>query len=207
MPLTKRRKEQMFHPYAVEIGKLALEWNRLQEHLSFLFSVTLGTGNTVMLAYRIWHSAQSDRAQREMLRAAAEVMFGTELHGQASPKLLEDILWLLDQAQRLADRRNDAMHSPFILSYGASGGVTVAPAVFLGHPRAGKLQGKNVLMEFEWYRDCARVLADFAYELFYSLKMAPIAALPAPPLPERPRLPLLGQSKSRKMKHPRKRAK
>jgi hypothetical protein len=115
-----------------------------------------------------------------MLRAAAEVMFGTELHGRASPKLLQDVLWLLDQAQRLADRRNDPMHSPFILSYGASGGVTVVPAVFLGHPRAGKLQGKNVLMEFEWYRDCARILADFAYELFYCLKNGPACGLANP---------------------------
>lgn len=200
--VTERQREKLFRPYALEIGKLALAWNRLQEHLALLFSTALGSGDTILLAYRVWHSSQSDRAQREMLRAAAEVTFDKE--EPPWPRALQDTLWLLDKAQSLADQRNDALHSPFILGHSATA-VSVRPASFLGHPRARKLQGKDVLAELKWYTQRARILGAFAYGMFYALKIAPMMHQPHA-WPDRPQLPPLGQSKTRKTKHPRKRA-
>jgi hypothetical protein len=191
----------MFRPFALEIGKLALEWNRLQDYLSLLFSAAIGSKDDVLLGYKIWHSSQSDRAQREMLKAAAQVTFDTVTYKSAHPKALADALWLLDRAQSLADGRNDAIHSPFILSF-SSTAYSVQPHVFLGHPRARKLEGKDALAEIKWYRATARTLSDFAYQLFYVLLFDA-----RHPWPDRPRLPQLGLSKTRKTKRPRTRAK
>ena len=207
-PLTKRQREQMFRPYAVEIGKLALEWNRLHHYLSWLFSAAIGEGENILVAYKIWHSSQSDRSQREMLRAAAEVTFAKDAQKPVHAKALDDTVWLLDRAQSLADRRNNALHSPFTLVY--SGSETwVAPDTFLGHPRASKLDGKDVLAELKWYRDSATVLCDFAHQLFYCLKIDPwMKVHHAPhPWPERPKMPQLASSKNHKTKRHRTRAK
>ena len=99
----------------------------------------------------------NDRAQREMLRAAAKVKFSNEPHMPyvpPHPRALEDVEWLLNEIDRLADRRNDAIHSPFWQAYRGDE-VKIEPAVNLGHPRARKLAGKDVLTEFRWYQKCA----------------------------------------------------
>lgn len=192
----------MFRPYALEVGKVALEWNKLQDHLCMLFWATLGvddSNDNALLAYKVWHSTPNDRSQREMLRAAAEVTFATEAVKSSYPKALDDTLWLLDRAQTLADRRNDALHSPFIVSYFDTS-YSVQPNVFLGHPRARKFEGKNVLAELKWYRDCAVVLSTFAYQLFYILKIERMMREyhGQKPWPERPTLPVLARSKSKR---------
>lgn len=134
-----------------------------------------------------------------MLKAAAEVTFASEAIKAAFPKALADTLWLLDRAQSLADRRNDALHSPFIVSY-SNASYSVQPDVFLGHPRASKFAGKNVLAELKWYRERATVLRGFAYRLFYALRFGKMMERHHGPFPwpERPILPLLGQSRPRR---------
>ena len=196
-PPTRRKQDQMFRPYALEIGKFALEWNRLHENLYLLFSAALGEGENMLLAYKVWHSLQSDRAQREMLRAAAQVTFATDAQKRAYPKALNDTIWLLDRTQSLANRRNDALHSPFILSFSEST-YSVQPDVFFGHPRASSFEGKNVLVQIKCYRDHAIILHRFAYKLFYCLKVdALMKGLAQPhPWPERPKLRQLASSTS-----------
>src|SRR5215211_6790047 len=95
-------------PYITALGELVIAWNSLQEQLAELFWTVTGISNgRVPLA--IWHAANSDRTQRQMLRAAAENAFATD----KDKKTRDDILWLLDRANSLADQRNDAIHSPF----------------------------------------------------------------------------------------------
>jgi hypothetical protein len=191
----------MFRPYALEIGKLSLEWNALQEVLALLFAAAIDDGHGTLLAYKVWHSTPNDRAQREMLRAATGVKFSKEPYMPYAPaptRALDDVEWLLKEVDRLADRRNDAIHSPFWQAfYGDE--VRIEPATSLGHPRARKLAGKDVLAEFKWYQECARVLRVFAFKLCEVLMW-----FPQRPWPDRPQLPHLGQSKTRNTKLPRK---
>lgn len=193
-PLTKRQADKAIRPIAYELGKFNLAWNNLQDYLSLVFSTAINS--EVPLAHAIWHSTPNDRAQREMLRAAAQVTFLDKT--AFPPKAQDDILWLLDRTQTLADRRNDAVHSPFIFKFSGDGKFELVPQAFLGHPRASKLVGKDILQEFRWYRACAEKLSFFAYRLFYGLKHDKDRRQP---WPQRPQMPQLGRSKTHKTKH------
>ena len=56
-------------PYVTALGKVAHAWNYLQEALGQLFCAVTGLENDGT-GEAIWHSLNSDRAQRDMLRAA-----------------------------------------------------------------------------------------------------------------------------------------
>jgi hypothetical protein len=100
------RAQQARKPYVIALGELVIAWNSLQENLADLFWVITGVSNGA-IPLAIWHSTNNDRAQRQMLRAAVEAAFAKE------KKIKDDILWLVDRANALADQRNDAIHSPF----------------------------------------------------------------------------------------------
>jgi hypothetical protein len=195
MPRKRLRTSQRytapeFKPYVAALGQLALAWNDLQESCAALFWTVMSPppqeGDFVNYTpLLVWHSVRSDRSQREMLRAAA-------LNPQADwkrPSAREDIKWLLDQAAKLEDARNDAVHSPlFIVDrslYGLAGsGQPVAPAWWLSNPRAGKLSKRaDLLSEFRYCRDTALALADFAQAMDGALVNQPRL------WPERPALP------------------
>jgi hypothetical protein len=115
----------------------------------------------------VWHSTPSDRTQREMLRAAVKAAFSPSilkpprLEGRkASKRALDDVLWALDKAEALAPRRNNAIHSPFVLALEAEG-VRLKPHGQFGNPSAVKLKGKDLLAEFIWYREQAVALTPF----------------------------------------------
>jgi hypothetical protein len=180
----RREQERQFKPLALEIGWVAYEWNRLQETLAELFSDAMGTDSQIAL--KLWHSQRSDLAQREMLRAAAEhrtAVASTEL------KLVWDaILWVTNEATKLSGKRNDALHVPFVFVTHADK-IEVLPLFFFGNQKARKLAAsRDLLKEFEWYKNSLAVLADYAMSLHYA-----ISAPEHFPLPHRPVLPNLGQ--------------
>jgi hypothetical protein len=184
--VTKRERNRFFRPYEHAIGHVSVEWNRLQEHLGFVFARMFPALSTVPQA--VWHSTQGDRAQRQMLKAAVKAAAAEHLFGREHA--VQDVLWLLEQSEKLADRRNDAVHSPFVL-IASEQGTSFAPMDFSGNPRASKLVNKDLLIEFKWYADCARVLSDFAFAVQQAL------ALPQQPWPNRPSLPGPGQKNNR----------
>jgi hypothetical protein len=156
---------------------------------------SMGMFPTVSIVPRaIWHSTQSDRAQREMLRAALDAAAVEHLFGRN--QAIEDIKWLLNEADKLAERRNNALHAPYVI-IADHHGTRFAPMDFSGNPRAAKLVKKDLLIEFAWYADCARVLSDYAFAVQYA------PALPHQPWPGRPALPVLQQKKSRPNPRPR----
>ena len=105
----------------------------------------------------------------------------------------DDIKWLLSKVDKLADQRNDAIHAPLALtSSDAFVGVEVMAAYFDGNPRAIKLKDKDILAELRWYRESAEVLRSYALSLWFSL------GHPDRSLPQRPEMPLLGQSQSQR---------
>jgi hypothetical protein len=63
------------------------------------------------------------------------------------PKAPDDLKWLLDRAEEVADARNNAVHAPCSLFLGGSVSEMGA-SYFDGNPRAKRLMGKELLVEF-----------------------------------------------------------
>ena len=83
------------------------EWNHLHEKLGELFAVVIDAERVVALA--IWYSTESDRAQRKMLKAAVNA---NPARWKAFPKATDDLKWLLDRTEEVAEHRNNAVHPP-----------------------------------------------------------------------------------------------
>jgi hypothetical protein len=169
-----------FQPYVIALGQLALAWNDLHLSLAMLFCHAMG-GGFVNHFLAVWNSAKFDRAQREMLLAAVKAQL--DLHPLHS-KMNEDITWICQQADRLEDGRNDAIHSP-LWATPLGAGTSIRPVAGLGNVRATKLLNENLLAEFRWCRDLATVLRNFAMQIDAALSGR--ASWPArPKLPARP---------------------
>jgi hypothetical protein len=170
-------------PYVMALGKVAHAWNYLQEALGQLFCSVTGMDNH--MGQTVWHSVTSDRAQRGLLRAA--IMAATHKRLTSDfPTAKEDILWLLDKADRVGEQRNNAVHAPMATSIN-NRDIELIPMFYHGNPRAHKLVGKDILAEFEWYEKSADALTIFAREA----QTAIISASPA--WPDRPQSPTLQQ--------------
>jgi hypothetical protein len=171
---------------ALEIGFLVIEWNNLQEHLLLIFQHCLtGSAPDDDRAQAVWHSIQSDRTQREALRAVLKVWTNkTKFSDEAQIELD----WLIVEANKLADMRNSVIHAPFI-PFVSSTTSSLVPNHMLGNPKAKKLKAaQDLLKEIIWYREKAKTLSDYAIDLFVHL------ASSKTPLPGRPQLPHRGQS-------------
>ena len=61
-------------------------------------------------ARAMWNAIPYDRPKRSMMAAAVKVLPDAilDLH----PKAQDDILWMLDNIQKLEDHRNNAIHAP-----------------------------------------------------------------------------------------------
>ncbi len=175
--------EKILEPYALEIGKLVFSWNRMQEKFGKLYWAVLGKESGAE-ADEKWNSLYSDREQRKLLRGAAIKKVWPET--QSSPTKLEDIEWLLDQAETLAEKRNDAVHASYVMLTDGEGTRTVANS-FSGNRRAKNLEGKELLQEFPQYRVCAERLAQYAQIMQYHLNFPS----QYPEWPARPILPRL----------------
>jgi hypothetical protein len=101
-----------FRPYVVALGQLALAWNALHETLALLYCRIMG-GSMVNQHLAVWHALKVDRAQRDILIAAAQ----SNTWGAMPVKFMEDIKWLCGRADALEDLRNDALHSPLLAYY------------------------------------------------------------------------------------------
>src|SRR5690349_17271953 len=131
-------------PYLLALGELALAWSGLQETLGLLFAAVVAN-NDGRISQAIWQSQNNDRSQRELLRFANEARAWPK-----DSKANDDIAFLLADIQSLQDKRNDAIHSPYILWYGiqdATGELRfkLEPRTFHGNVRANKLKDKDLL--------------------------------------------------------------
>jgi hypothetical protein len=59
--ITTRDNEKALRPYALAIGRLNLEWAKLQEWLGLIFSATLR--ERAALALAVWHSLKNNRKE------------------------------------------------------------------------------------------------------------------------------------------------
>jgi hypothetical protein len=192
-----------FRPYALAIGQSTLAWNDLHERLSeifndILFALGLNTpDNTYALA--IWNSSTSDRAKRKMLDALSNSLYeGCFVRKRLLyfPKgrveqLQTAIKYILKEANSLEDARNNAIHAPLHSTEGIDdepGQVIVEPMDYLGNQRAQRMVGKNLLAEYKYLRDSARVLANYSdavMEAFLQSRDTPVAWPSTPKMPNR----------------------
>ena len=111
--------------YCVAVGLVVYEWNDLHEKLARLFALVRGgdRAETLMEWYAIW----SDTRQREKLRRAiAETTSG---RWKKSPGVPDDLKWLLDHADKLANVQNNAIHAPCSLYLRGEGSSEVMAAI------------------------------------------------------------------------------
>jgi hypothetical protein len=188
MPRTDKEKE-LLKPIATEAGLVSIEWNDMCEAMGLLFGAILHpTLPYPEAALAVWNSQISDKAQRDMLLAAAKGSQKTFI--KALPKFYDDIKELCDSAQKLADHRNNVVHAPltFILDGGQPIGVVAN--TFFGHPRAARLDGKDLIAAFKIFTDYAEKLKLFARNMTASIKFGPSVRA----WPDRPKLPSLSEN-------------
>jgi hypothetical protein len=183
-----RFTETVFQPYATAVGQLLLAWNDLHERLSILFVTTMG-GGWVNRPLAIWHGATRDYAKRQMLGAAIANMPESEKAGR--PKLVEEIEWILDAADKLEGFRDDSAHTPFrYLFRGLVPDIKstiVSPDITFQNPRAIRLttKGKDMLIEYRYARERIVVLRDYAIAIDAAWGNERLPWPDRPDLPER----------------------
>jgi hypothetical protein len=169
--------------YCVAAGLVVYEWNDLHEKLAGLFALVREGGRQETLTE--WYAIRSDTRQREKLRCA--MIETTADRWKKSPRVPDDLKWLLDRADKLANDRNHAIHAPCSLYLRRDGSTEVMAAVRSANAcnrRAKDLEGENLLIEFHW---CA------AYALCLGQFTGMLAAAMASPnhyeWPKRPKIP------------------
>jgi hypothetical protein len=183
-------------PYLIELGLVVVSWNELHDELGQLFSIVRG-GPSLGCALEIWHSEKSDWRQRNLIRSAlpsalSNLPRAKQEDAEWVRRAREEIKWILDQADSLADHRNNTTHSPLIGELEANE-WKLTSFTFFRHPRAKKLAGKELLSEFQWYWRTFRVLT--AYTQHIRLALYPITTdaygnrTSGATWPERPSLP------------------
>jgi hypothetical protein len=208
----KRRRHavtsQVYKPYVIAIGQLALAWNELHESLALLFIELLANGRAYP-ATDIWNAATFDRPKRQLIKSLLRT---ANLKYPAKPLLKTDLEWLLAQTDKVEDARNDAVHAPLTftsegaaLSILTSGGnkkvpVTitvnrVVPSTAFDNRRAMKLLNKDLLTEFRWCRDMSLSLTEYVGEVYEAIAANPPGS---DAWPTRPALPSRGIKKKGK---------
>lgn len=177
--------EKALEPYKLALGKVAHAWNHMQEHIGLLFCEVADLHDSMGMA--IWHALRSDRSQRDLLEAAAEVASITADWICDIPQAKADIDWLLKKVNALGDGRNSAIHAPILNMIG--GEAELHPFTVFGNPNAEKLRGKDILAEFEWYESYFIALRRFAAQLTRALRWRRRPENDPMPWPERPLLP------------------
>jgi hypothetical protein len=175
-----------FEPYVAAVGRVSHAWNYLHERLGQLFVGVTECERKIALA--VWYSTKSDRGQREMLEAAIRASDADRWLPRL-PAARADLLWMLNEADHLAEVRNDAMHVP-CSAYTSEKGTEMGVAFFNGNPRARKLFGMKIIQEFEWCEQNTEALTRFAEKAETAL------AFERYPWPERPPMATRGHQKT-----------
>lgn len=178
-------RNRAFRPYVTAAGQASLQWNLLHETMGKLFVIVMGGGYINQHA-AVWSAVTVDRSKREMLKAAAASHEGVVTGREYELEMQRAVTELCNAVEVLEIQRNNVVHGPLARvenprhpKYGK-----VMPHTLLGNPRAMKLVGKDVLAEFRFCRDYARVLNQFAAEIDEAFHHG-IGSFPEKPRPPR----------------------
>ena len=200
--LTRRlesNQERALQPEAVRIGQISWAWNNLHSCFFFLFYALSKAEDesALRIAHAIWHSFQSDRAQRDMVLAVAEQLF------KPKSRMFGRIKWAKDCADKLSPHRTDAAHTPIIFVHNDNGSIFLAPDV---------MTSKRVTLE-RWVEGSFRrpwpaLKGDLLILAKYVAALAANVIKPdGAPFPHRPRLLTIPATQRRARKGSRPRAK
>jgi hypothetical protein len=199
-------KERIFQPYTSVIGQTALAWNNLQEEFGTLFWTLLGSPSHAA-SMAVWQVLKVDRAKRDMLEKAVQNL--PQEFYETFPRAKEEILWVVGEANKLEETRNNVIHAPLQVraTLGAIAALgpltkgkqrrkmpaaaTVIPFDWNLNSRAAKIAGKHILTEYRYCHAATIVLRDYVSHLNFSIRR------PDSPWPDRPKLPNRGQTKKK----------
>jgi hypothetical protein len=102
------------------------------------------------LTSAVWHSTFSDRTQRQMLEAAIRASAPHPMWKHLPDTAHEDLLWLMKRSNYLGDKRDEAIHAPCTQFQHSADGTDVTLTPYSKHRRAEALEGKDLLIEFDW---------------------------------------------------------
>ena len=179
--------DSAFEPYVAGVGRVAYAWNYLHEKLGEIFLMVVNPAE-IHIVLSVWYSTENDRAQREMLRAA----LCASSPNRWSPRLptaRDDLLWLVQETHKLADARNNAIHTP-CSTFTDEKGTEMQAAFRNGHPRAKRLVGKRLIDELKRCERRTRTLAEYATRAHGALTVQRRA------WPDKPALPIRGRKNS-----------
>jgi hypothetical protein len=160
--------------------------------MALLFCAVMGGGYANRFL-AVWHAIKSDRTQRNVLIAAVKSDTNRPASDSRHNVLIAEIQWVCGQANTLEDLRNDALHSALFGPAEIEGKVSVIASTGLGHVRAKKLEGKDLLVEFRRFRDTADTLSNYVMAIDQALQNGQT-------LPERPKLPPRAGTKVQKQR-------
>lgn len=221
-----------YRAYSATIGQFVLTWNDLHEKLALVFTAVLSHDHRKRIPKKkrpeyefremerlagIWNSSIYDRPKREMLRGIMIPLVTSDFMGYWNFE--EDIRWMLDEADKIEETRNNAVHAPLIHSYNEfdispmypasrdrrkyktvfPGAGEVIPNILMSNRRALRLAKKHsddVLRELRLARDASAILRDFALRIAWALLYEPA------PWPQRPSLPNRGRKNAPKSATP-----
>jgi hypothetical protein len=100
----KKEISAAIRSYSEVIGELVWASNFTHSEFEILFS-HVATPTEFLTGRAIWHTCASDSSRLKMLEAA------TKVSGRLSKRMRENILWAVEMSLKLAESRNDAVHS------------------------------------------------------------------------------------------------
>jgi hypothetical protein len=171
--------------YATAVGRVVYEWNYLHEELGRLFVVVRNEDKALLLTK--WWSCKTDAGQRTMLKDAVT---NAPKGGwkKERPRAVDDLNWLLERVDELAEDRHNAVHAPVSPYFNADGSAEVMAAYLKAHPRhprAEKLMGKDLLVEFAWCAEYATALSRFTLLMRMAILLRRYEWPPRPDIPKR----------------------
>lgn len=178
-----------FNSYTKAVGELILAWNDFHIVLSMLFATVIKIPNRIV-PNTIWNFLETDRRQRDLLKVLVEL---SVLNYNIPKNLKKEIIWVLDEAQKVENARNNFAHSPIYIE--APG--EFMPWYHMGNRRAGNLKGRDLLKEARMYYRRLIKIREYAEKLTDTLDRTQ-ARHPNVKLPKRPSLPNRGESNGKK---------
>ncbi len=98
-----RELMQAVHKHSSGVGQVVWAWNYCHGAFCRLFAA-VATPENLMVGLAVWHTAPSDKQQRQMLLAAAGARFSSKTNE------LKAIRWSISAADKLSNYRNDLTH-------------------------------------------------------------------------------------------------
>lgn len=141
--------------HALLIGGVSIAWNALHEKFYSMFAWIVRPDGDLGLPSGIWHSVQSDTAQRGFVLAAAKTT--------GDKRFIRSVDWMVKQAEKIGKERNALVHVPMVTTVGDDMKLKVIPSNFGG--RESHLQEftkKPKAADWERVRGNLNVLAQYA---------------------------------------------